>query len=453
MAPDPFMPRSRGGASDLADRIWMRWTSHPATFLLGPLAVSVLGALALPGGTPGVRARMLLTAALYAAWVPLWTRRRGADPDVRKPLRTAVLGAVGALLVAQLMTLHVMFGLTVVATIFNLALALPLWSMVPVAAGVIYVVDLKFAELLTRVPGGVPWSVVVLHALVVLFLTTMVKALASKNEERRRLLETLAVVERRAGQAEERQRLGREIHDTFAQGFAGILRHLEAAELSAPAGAPAELAAHLRRAREVARENLEEARRMMAALRPELLDGRALEEAVRRAADDFSRRTGVPASLAVTGDGAALHPEVEVTLLRATQEALANVAAHAGAAAVTVTLSYMDDVVALDVRDDGRGVAPGAAGSGFGLRAMRERAELLGGTWTLESAPREGTTVSVCLPRLPAVAGVAGAPAPATVPQGAPPRYQYSPAVADLRHQTVPAPTTSPPADAPAALA
>ncbi len=419
MAPDPFMPGVRGGASDIADRVWTRWTSHPATFLLGPLAVSLLGALTFPGGgTPGARPRMLLAALAYAAWVPLWTRRRGADPDVRRPLRTIALGAAGAVLVAQLMSLHVMFGLTVVATIFNLALALPLLAMVPLAAGVIYVVDLKFAELLSRLPEGVPWTIVVLHTLIVMFIATMVKTLASQNEERRQLLESLAVVERRAGQAEERQRLGREIHDTLAQGFAGILRHLEAAELSAPDDASGELVAHLRRARDVARENLEEARRMMAALRPELLDGHALAEAVRRVADDFTRRTGVPAALAVTGDGAALHPEVEVTLLRATQEALANVAAHARAGHVTVTLSYMDDVVALDVRDDGRGTAPGGAGGGFGLRAMRERAELLGGTWALESAPREGTTVSVCLPRVPALSGESAVAPPSSFALG-----------------------------------
>lgn len=444
MEPDTFMPGSRG-ATALADRLWHRVATYPSAFLLAPLAVSLLGALTLSGGTPGTRGRMLAIATLYAAWVPAWTRHRRDDPDVRRPLVTAGLGAVAALLVAQLMSMHIMFGLTVIVTMFSLFLALPLWATVPIAAGVVYVVDLKFAEQLRRMETGVPWSVVILHTLVLVFIATMVRSLASRSEERRRLVATLAVVERRAGQAEERQRLAREIHDTLAQGFAGILRHLEAAALTVPAETPG-LGAHLHRASDIARENLEEARRMMAALRPELLDGRALEEAMRRVADDFTRRSGTPAPIVVTGEVAALHPEVEVTLLRATQEALANVVRHAHARSVAITLSYMDDLVALDVRDDGRGVPrPATAPSGgFGLRAMRERAELLGGTWALESGLREGTTVSVCLPRVPAVA-VFPVPLEAEA-AGGPPRAQYAPPSAGSRHQ-FPAPRieSSPP--------
>jgi hypothetical protein len=99
-----------------------------------------------------------------------------------------------------------------------------------------------------------------------------------------------------------------------------------------------------------------------------------------------------------------LHPEIEVTLLRVAQEALANVAKHAGAAHAWVTLSYMEDVVTLDVRDDGAGfdrAEPNPAGGGFGLIAMRQRVNRLAGQLEIESEPGAGTAVSASLPAIP----------------------------------------------------
>jgi len=106
----------------------------------------------------------------------------------------------------------------------------------------------------------------------------------------------------------------------------------------------------------------------------------------------------------------ALHPEVEVTLLRVAQEALANVAKHVGASRAGVTLSYMEDVVSLDVRDDGAGFVPptaptvpkgSPAGGGFGLIAMRQRVSRLAGQLEIESEPGTGTAVSASLPAIP----------------------------------------------------
>ncbi|MFD0787948.1 sensor histidine kinase, partial [Micromonospora azadirachtae] len=106
-----------------------------------------------------------------------------------------------------------------------------------------------------------------------------------------------------------------------------------------------------------------------------------------------------------------LHPEVEVTLLRAAQEALANVARHARASRVGLTLSYMSDVVTLDVRDDGIGFdpdvrpAPRQTDGGYGLTAMRQRVTGVGGELTVESEPGGGTAVSASVPALPGGAG------------------------------------------------
>jgi signal transduction histidine kinase len=114
-----------------------------------------------------------------------------------------------------------------------------------------------------------------------------------------------------------------------------------------------------------------------------------------------------------------MHPDIELTLLRGVQESLTNVARHSGARSAAVTLSYMEDIIVLDVQDDGKGFVPGsgkAAGdgkSGFGLHGMRERVEALEGSLQVESAPGEGTTISLMLPVFRPVGGDTITPVPA----------------------------------------
>lgn len=218
-------------------------------------------------------------------------------------------------------------------------------------------------------------------------------------------LENLRLIEeaRRSGMIGERKRLAREIHDTLIQGFASIVMNLEAAEGSVDRS-PAPFSRHLDEARATAREGLSEARRIVWALRPEALEGAPLPEALSRLAARWSEAGGARADVAVTGEAAPLPTEVEVTLLRAAQEALTNVRKHARARRTVLTLSYMGDRVTLDVVDDGVGFEPGDApaaddfGGGFGLRAMRERVEGVGGALLVESEPGAGTTVAVEVP-------------------------------------------------------
>lgn len=111
-----------------------------------------------------------------------------------------------------------------------------------------------------------------------------------------------------------------------------------------------------------------------------------------------------------------MHPDIELTLLRGVQEGLANVARHSGAHTTAVTLSYMEDVIVLDLQDDGKGFVPGTAGggdgrTGFGLHGMRERAESLQGSLQVESQPGEGTTVTLTLPVFRPVGGDTPVPA------------------------------------------
>jgi signal transduction histidine kinase len=240
------------------------------------------------------------------------------------------------------------------------------------------------------------------------------------------LHEQLLAQAREAGISEERQRMSREIHDTIAQGLAGIITQLQAAE---QAGADRHAGArHLEAAVELARESLSEARRSVQALRPEALEVARLPDAVRDVAERWSALHDVPVAVTTTGAARVMRPEIEVALLRTAQEALANVAKHARATRVGLTLSYMEDLVTLDVRDDGVGFMPGSgparperAGAhgpggpdanghgtpsgGYGLDAMRQRVEGVAGTLEIESEPRGGTAISASVPAVPAAGG------------------------------------------------
>jgi signal transduction histidine kinase len=206
---------------------------------------------------------------------------------------------------------------------------------------------------------------------------------------------------REAGAGDERQRMAREIHDTLAQGLTGIITQLEAAQQTSH---ETERERRIGNAKRLARDSLAEARRSVQALRPQALEGSKLPDALAEEATRWTATSGVPAEVAATGDPQALHPEVEVTLLRVAQEALANVAKHAAASHAWVTLSYMEDVVTLDVRDDGIGFdQPGQSQTdgGFGLIAMRQRVNRLAGQLEIESEPGAGTAVSASLPAIP----------------------------------------------------
>src|SRR5262249_37195489 len=152
----------------------------------------------------------------------------------------------------------------------------------------------------------------------------------------------------------------------------GIVTQIEAAEQTA------EGAHHLDAAKRIARDSLAEARRSVQALRPHQLDHARLPEALAQVADGWAVLNGVTAAVSPTGEPRGLPVEVEAALLRTAQEALANVAKHAHASRVVLTLSYMDDQVTLDVRDDGCGGAAPREG-GFGLASMQQRIRALRG--------------------------------------------------------------------------
>ncbi|WP_328448353.1 sensor histidine kinase [Amycolatopsis sp. NBC_00438] len=200
---------------------------------------------------------------------------------------------------------------------------------------------------------------------------------------------------REAGTAAERERLAREIHDTLAQGFTSIVTLAQAIESEVDTD-PAAARRHAELAARTARENLAEARTMVAALAPDDLTSGSLVDAVRRLTDRLGDETGLAVRYEVDSDLPPLAMAAEVVLLRGAQEALNNVRRHATAAAVLVRLSLVDDAVRLDVRDDGAGFDPDRV-TGFGLRGMRSRAEQVGGTLSLRSGA-DGTELTLEVP-------------------------------------------------------
>jgi signal transduction histidine kinase len=211
----------------------------------------------------------------------------------------------------------------------------------------------------------------------------------------------LLAQERAAATLEERARLAREIHDGLAQGLAGISVQLGAAQ-RALAAAPEAAAGHIAEAQRLARESLAEARRSVWNLRAPALERGTLADALRGLAER-QNHSGLAASFELRGAPRPLPPAAEAALLRVCQEALANVARHAGAVHVRVMLAYGPDEVRLVIQDDGVGfdsdalaAAPDGPSNGFGLLGMRERLTALGGALILRNA--DGATVEAVVP-------------------------------------------------------
>jgi signal transduction histidine kinase len=216
---------------------------------------------------------------------------------------------------------------------------------------------------------------------------------------------------------EERTRLAREIHDTLAQQLTGIVIQLEAAQALVSRDPERSIPA-LASAQELARSALAEARRSVWDLRPAPLASTGLISAAEKEVERFRHRTGIGARLRAEhmAPPPALRPQSEVTLLRITQQALANIAAHSGASRVTVRLRNLGDHVELTVKDNGHGFDTSALPPGsFGIVGMAERARIAGGTFQVESAPGRGTTITVDLP-VSTDAGVTATPPMAAVP-------------------------------------
>lgn len=238
------------------------------------------------------------------------------------------------------------------------------------------------------------------------FMGLFVATVLRQSQQRADLIATLeatraelAAVHHEAGVAAERERLAREVHDTLAQGYTSIVVLAQTAQAELAAGQADRVTERLAVVEDVARENLQEARAVVAAFSPPALDAAGLIEAIRRLAERHTRETGVPVAVDVEGfdaDPVGLPRDREVVLLRAAQEALANVRRHARAGEVTVALRNDGASVALDVVDDGVGFDPAVVGTG--LTGLAHRATDAGGAADVVSEPGRGSRVSVRVP-------------------------------------------------------
>jgi signal transduction histidine kinase len=192
--------------------------------------------------------------------------------------------------------------------------------------------------------------------------------------------------------------MAREIHDTLAQGFAGIVLQLEATE-QALDDDTASVQDHLNRARQLARESLSEARRSVRALRPQTLEDQTLSNTLRQYLDLFARDTGTKVDFVFSGDSKVIPATIEDALLRISQEAIANTRKHAAAHHMSLTLSVGETKIILTIADDGRGFDPEAPAYGrFGLIGIRERVQALDGTFAVSSELGKGTSLNITIP-------------------------------------------------------
>jgi len=250
-------------------------------------------------------------------------------------------------------------------------------------------------------------TAIALFVAIVAFTTAFgryIGGIISQSDERASLIAQLeatraelAEVSRQAGVMAERQRLAGEIHDTLAQGFSSILMLVQAAEAQLERS-PETARGQLSLAAQTARENLAEARSLVGGLASAQLQAGTLEDALRRITQRAGAELGIAASFSVDGTGRRLPAATEVVLLRAGQEALANVRKHAAAQSVAVRLRYSAERVGLEVTDDGAGFDPAVVNGGYGLSGMRARVDEAGGTVAVCSAPAQGTSVQVEVP-------------------------------------------------------
>ncbi|MFC9284385.1 HAMP domain-containing sensor histidine kinase [Streptomyces collinus] len=193
-------------------------------------------------------------------------------------------------------------------------------------------------------------------------------------------------------QEAERRRIAQELHDEVGQSMTAILLGLKRGADSAPEP----LRAELQEMQEITRESLDEVRRLVRRLRPGVLDDLGLVSALISLTEDFATHTGLQVTRRFDAELPALDPETELVLYRVAQESLTNAARHADAHRVAVAVRRLEDGVELSVTDDGHGIT--APREGAGIRGMRERALLIGGSLEITPAAPTGTRITLAAP-------------------------------------------------------
>jgi signal transduction histidine kinase len=243
-----------------------------------------------------------------------------------------------------------------------------------------------------RIVGGV---------ILVLFQSALITVLLLHRRRRRLAEQNLRVSEaqKQGAVLEERSRMARDVHDALAQGFTGVIVQLEAAKTAFAHGASADSDAHVRRASELARQSLGEARRSIRALRPQALeDGGTLCVALDRVMKQMTAGTGLRAEFSTSGSPRSLSPANEDNLFRIYQELLTNALKHSAAKTIEAVLSFETNAIRLQLQDDGAGFDLATKHEGFGLIGIRERVKQMKGELMVDTQAGFGTRICVVLP-------------------------------------------------------
>ena len=220
----------------------------------------------------------------------------------------------------------------------------------------------------------------------------LIEDLAAREAQVRALANRLLEAER-----EERGRISRELHDEAGQSMLFLRLHLEMIEKTAPASLRPKVA----EAREVAENIIGEIRRLVTALGPAVVEELGLPAAIRHLSERFRKLHAVKVKLRLTPYGSRPPRAIEAAVYRIVQECYQNIAKHAAARHVNLSLRSTDKVLELNVKDDGAGFDADSAAvrpNSFGVKGMRERVALLGGRFEIRSRPGRGTQISVRIP-------------------------------------------------------
>ena len=240
-------------------------------------------------------------------------------------------------------------------------------------------------------------------------IQTWNKELESKVEERTRqlakeeaaheeLLRKVLTI-----QEEERKRIARELHDDTSQSLVSLLMRMDAIS-AVPAGNSDKVQSMLQDVKNLAVKTIDNVHKMIFDLRPSVLDDLGLLSAIRWYAGNRLEPLGIETRVEVTGEERKLSPQVEIALFRIVQEAFNNIAKHAEAHSVLLSIEFKEAGVIIEIEDDGKGFDPAAVSlipdkaQGVGLLGMKERAALFDGTVRVESQPGKGTRVMVEVP-------------------------------------------------------
>ena len=380
--------------------VWDRF--HAGWHSVAGVVPVLTGALVWADDALVTRSRLL--ASLLLCLFLVWYWRVGARAVGRPGQRRGIVQLAGALVLFAGLIMVTMAAAFLLSVMFlHLFLLLRRWRDRLIVLGIL--AGLLMAAMFVHLGLSASTAVALLPTVVFPVLSAgllgaYISALISQSRARSGLIAELigtraALARERhtAGMTAERERLSVEIHDTLAQGFTSILMLTQSARLSLERDA-ARVPDQLDLIERTARENLAEARSLVAALSPPDLSAHSLTEALARLAERHTRDTGVPVDVESDDPPGGGTPEHDAVFLRAAQEALANVRRHAKASSVRVVFSPG----VLIVSDDGQGFEPGRGHGGYGLSGLRSRVIGFGGTCAVVSAPGAGTTVRVELP-------------------------------------------------------